>query len=64
MQLEHLELAALLMVATLEFRQALQGLDGSEEARWRLEAASAHATAARDVTAELLALKAYPMHRV
>jgi hypothetical protein len=57
MDLEHLELSTLLMVATLELRQARQGLDGTEEARQRLAAASARAVAARDVTGELLALK-------
>jgi hypothetical protein len=57
MDLEHLQLSALLMVATLELKQARQGLDGTEEARQRLAAASARAVAARDVTGELLTLK-------
>ncbi|HLL00729.1 MAG TPA: hypothetical protein VK539_09095 [Myxococcaceae bacterium] len=57
MDLEHLQLSALLIVATLELRQARAGLDGTEEARQRLAAAAARAVAARDVTAELLALK-------
>jgi hypothetical protein len=57
MDLEHLELSALLIVATLELRQACAGLDGTEEARQRLAAAAARAVAARDVTGELLALK-------
>jgi hypothetical protein len=57
MDLEHLQLSALLIVATLELRQARAGLDGTEEARQRLAAAAARAVAARDVTAELLALR-------
>ena len=57
MEIEHLELAALLMVSTLELRQAQRGLDGSKEARQRLEAASARHLAARDVAGELLALR-------
>jgi len=57
MDLEHLQLSALLFVATLELRQARAGLDGSEEARQRLAAAAARAVAAREVTGELLALK-------
>jgi hypothetical protein len=64
MDLEHLELAALLIVATLELRQAREGLDGTEEARQRLAAASARAVAAREVTAELLALKTHAAPRV
>ncbi len=57
MNLEHLQLSALLFVATLELRQARAGLDGTEEARQRLAAAAARAVAARDVTGELLALR-------
>lgn len=64
MDLEHLQLSTLLMVATLELRQARQGLDGTEEARQRLAAASALAVAARDVTGELLALKTRVAPRV
>lgn len=59
MQLEHLELAALLIVSTLELMQARRGLDGSLEARQRLEAASAHHRAAHDVAGELLMRKAW-----
>jgi hypothetical protein len=64
MELEHLQLAALLMVCTLEVQQARKGLDGSEEARLRLAAASARAVAAREVTGELLTVKARPAPRV
>jgi hypothetical protein len=58
MQLVQLELATLLMVCTLELLQARRGLDGSLEARQRLEAASARHLAARDVAGELLTMKA------
>jgi hypothetical protein len=64
MEVEHLQLAALLMVSTLELQQARRGLDGSEEARQRLEAASARAVAAREVAGELLTMKARPAARV
>jgi hypothetical protein len=57
MELQQLELATLLMVSTLELRQAREGLDGSEEARQRLEVAHAQAEAARDVAGELLAMR-------
>jgi hypothetical protein len=64
MELEHLQLAALLMLSTLELQQARKGLDGSEEARLRLVAASARAVAARDVAGELLTMKARPAPQV
>ncbi|WP_224363540.1 hypothetical protein [Hyalangium versicolor] len=57
MELHPLELATLLMVATLELQQARRGLDGSTEARQRLEAAFARHLAARDVAGELLAMR-------
>jgi hypothetical protein len=57
MELMQLELAALLMVSTLELLQARRGLDGSKEARQRLAAASARHVAARDVAGELLAMR-------
>ena len=57
MELQQLELGTLLMVSTLELLQARRGLDGSQEARQRLEAASALHLAARDVAGELLALR-------
>jgi DNA-binding FadR family transcriptional regulator len=64
MELEQLELATLLMLFTLELQQALSGLDGSEEARLRLEAATARHVAARDVAGELLSMRAWLSPRV
>lgn len=64
MELEQLELAALLMVSVLELQQARQGLDGSKEARQRLEAAHARAMAAQEVAGELLTLRARLAPRV
>jgi hypothetical protein len=64
MELQQLELATLLMVSTLELQQARRGLDGSTEARQRLEAASARHRAARDVAGELLTLRVRRAPRV
>jgi hypothetical protein len=64
MELQQMELAALLMVSTLELQLARRGLDGSTEAWQRLEAASARHVAARDVAGELLALRARQAPRV
>jgi len=58
MELEQLELATLLMVFTLELQEAQSALDGSEEARLRLMAASARHVAVREVACELLAMRA------
>jgi hypothetical protein len=64
MELEQMELSALLMMSVLELQQARRGLDGSEEARQRLQAASARAEVAWDVTGELLARRAWLAPRV
>ncbi|WP_224247516.1 hypothetical protein [Hyalangium gracile] len=64
MELQQLELATLLMVSTLELQQARRGLDGSAEARQRLEAASARHRAARDVACELLVMRSQLAPRV
>ena len=64
MELQQLELAALLIVSVLELQQARRGLDGSIEARQRWEAAHARATAAQEVAGELLTLSTRQVPRV
>lgn len=54
MELEHLQLAALLLTTESDLRQAREELDGSEESRLRHVAAQARAVAAWSVTGELL----------
>ncbi len=54
MELDRMHLAALLMRAESDLRQAQAALDGSEEARLRHAAAQARAVAAQSVAEELL----------
>ncbi len=54
MELDRMHLAALLLTTDSDLRQALAGLDGSEEARLRHAAAQARAKAAESVAEELL----------
>jgi hypothetical protein len=54
MELDRMHLAALLLTAESDLRQAQAALDGSEEARLRHAAAQARAVAAQFVAEELL----------
>ena len=54
MELERMQLAALLMTTESDLRQAQAELDGSEESRLRHAAAQARAVAVWSVTEELL----------
>lgn len=54
MELERMQLAALLLTTEWDLRQALASLDGSEESRLRHAAAQARAVAAQSIAEELL----------
>ncbi|WP_240359612.1 hypothetical protein [Pyxidicoccus trucidator] len=54
MELERMNLAALLLTADFDLRQTQAALDGSDEARLRHAAAKARAVAAESVAEELL----------
>jgi len=54
MELDRLNLSALLLTTEAGLRAAQASLDGSEEARLRLMAAQAQVVAARSVAEELL----------
>ncbi|WP_426756628.1 hypothetical protein [Myxococcus sp. Y35] len=54
MELEHPHLAVLLLTTEADLREAREGLDGSEEARLRYEAAQCRAEAAYFLAWDLL----------